>query len=44
MAEHRIEKDTFGDIEVPADRLWGAQTAALAAELQDLRASACRAS
>lgn len=23
----RIEKDTFGPIEVPADRLWGAQTA-----------------
>jgi fumarate hydratase, class II len=23
---HRIEKDTFGPIEVPADRLWGAQT------------------
>src|SRR3569832_2960515 len=22
----RIEKDTFGPIEVPADRLWGAQT------------------
>jgi fumarate hydratase class II len=26
MSEHRIEKDTFGPIEVPADRLWGAQT------------------
>jgi fumarate hydratase, class II len=26
MAEQRIEKDTFGDIAVPADRLWGAQT------------------
>jgi fumarate hydratase class II len=23
---HRIEKDTFGPIEVPAQRLWGAQT------------------
>ena len=22
----RIERDTFGDISVPADRLWGAQT------------------
>src|SRR5262245_20850280 len=22
----RIERDTFGEIEVPADRLWGAQT------------------
>ncbi|MFL5397835.1 MAG: lyase family protein, partial [Myxococcales bacterium] len=22
----RIEKDTFGNIEVPAERLWGAQT------------------
>ncbi len=26
MAKVRIERDTFGDIEVPADRLWGAQT------------------
>ena len=26
MAEMRIEKDTFGPIEVPAARLWGAQT------------------
>jgi len=26
MAGTRIESDTFGDIEVPADRLWGAQT------------------
>jgi fumarate hydratase class II len=26
MTEQRIEKDTFGDIAVPADRLWGAQT------------------
>jgi fumarate hydratase, class II len=26
MAATRIEKDTFGPIEVPADRLWGAQT------------------
>ena len=26
MTEHRIEKDTFGDIAVPVDRLWGAQT------------------
>lgn len=24
--EHRIEKDTMGEVEVPADRLWGAQT------------------
>ncbi|MDB5962407.1 MAG: fumC [Massilia sp.] len=24
--EHRIEKDSFGPIEVPADKLWGAQT------------------
>ncbi|VWX63437.1 fumarate hydratase (fumarase C),aerobic Class II [Burkholderiales bacterium 8X] len=23
---HRVERDTFGPIEVPADRLWGAQT------------------
>ncbi|MFI5290586.1 MAG: class II fumarate hydratase, partial [Polyangia bacterium] len=26
MGDFRIERDTFGDIEVPADRLWGAQT------------------
>ena len=26
MAKVRIERDTFGNIEVAADRLWGAQT------------------
>ena len=26
MSGVRIERDTFGEIEVPADRLWGAQT------------------
>jgi fumarate hydratase, class II len=26
MAKFRIERDTFGDIEVPAEHLWGAQT------------------
>ena len=26
MSQIRTERDTFGDIEVPADRLWGAQT------------------
>ena len=26
MKSERIEKDTFGEIAVPADRLWGAQT------------------
>ncbi|MDO6406083.1 class II fumarate hydratase [Pantoea phytobeneficialis] len=26
MAAHRIEKDSMGPIEVPADKLWGAQT------------------
>ena len=26
MAKIRIERDTFGNIEVPADQLWGAQT------------------
>jgi fumarate hydratase class II len=26
MAEARIERDTFGEIAVPTDRLWGAQT------------------
>ncbi len=24
--EHRIEKDTMGDVKVPADKFWGAQT------------------
>lgn len=26
MSEYRIEKDSMGEIKVPADRLWGAQT------------------
>src|SRR6266481_2123996 len=26
MAEFRLERDSFGEIRVPADRLWGAQT------------------
>ena len=26
MPDHRLEHDTFGEIAVPADRLWGAQT------------------
>jgi fumarate hydratase, class II len=26
MSQYRIERDTFGNIEVPADKLWGAQT------------------
>ena len=26
MSDHRIEKDTFGEISVAAERLWGAQT------------------
>ena len=26
MADKRIETDTFGPIEVPADHYWGAQT------------------
>jgi fumarate hydratase class II len=26
MGDHRIERDTFGPIEVPAEALWGAQT------------------
>jgi fumarate hydratase class II len=35
----RIERDTFGEIEVPADRLWGAQTQR---SLQNFRISAER--
>jgi fumarate hydratase class II len=26
MMDHRIEKDTLGEVQVPADRYWGAQT------------------
>ncbi|MDJ0546239.1 MAG: class II fumarate hydratase, partial [Microcystis sp. M53601_WE4] len=26
MTEFRIEKDSMGEIPVPADKLWGAQT------------------
>lgn len=26
MMDYRIEKDTMGDVKVPADKLWGAQT------------------
>src|SRR5712692_3408044 len=26
MADYRVEHDTFGDIRVPAEKLWGAQT------------------
>src|ERR1700694_1187150 len=26
MTDYRIEKDTLGDVKVPADALWGAQT------------------
>jgi fumarate hydratase, class II len=26
MSDHRIEKDTIGEVRVPADRYWGAQT------------------
>ncbi|KNE68177.1 fumarate hydratase, mitochondrial [Allomyces macrogynus ATCC 38327] len=26
QTEHRIERDTFGDVKVPADKYWGAQT------------------
>ncbi|WP_227537014.1 hypothetical protein, partial [Klebsiella pneumoniae] len=26
MTTHRSEKDSMGAIEVPADKLWGAQT------------------
>ena len=26
MSGSRLEKDSFGTIEVPAERLWGAQT------------------
>ena len=26
VMEYRIERDTMGEIQVPADKLWGAQT------------------
>ena len=25
--KYRVEKDTMGEVKVPADKLWGAQTA-----------------
>ena len=31
MTETRTETNSFGPLEVPADKYWGAQTAALAA-------------
>ena len=44
MGGTRIEKDTFGPIEVPADRLWGAQTQRSLQNFAHLRPSGCRAS
>jgi len=38
----RIESDSMGKVEVPADRLLGRADPALAAELQDRRGGACR--
>lgn len=26
MMDYRIEKDTMGEVKVPADKYWGAQT------------------
>lgn len=26
MTEYRIERDSFGELQVPADKYWGAQT------------------
>ena len=43
MATTRIERDAFGEIEVPAERLWGAQTQRSLHALPDLhRAHAAR--
>ena len=38
----RTERDTMGEVEVPADRYWGAQTQRSLAELQDWGPSGCR--
>lgn len=40
----RIEHDTFGEIEVPADKYWGAQTEEVNAISQLVRAYANRSS
>ena len=40
----RIERDTFGHIEVPAERLWGAQTQRSPRSTSGSRASGCRPS
>jgi fumarate hydratase class II len=42
MSEFRIETDSIGEMQVPADRYWGAQTAALADEFPDRCARGCR--
>ena len=39
----RIEHDTFGPIEVPADRLWGAQTQRSLQNFRHLGRAPCRA-
>ena len=41
-AKTRTETDTFGPIEVPADRYWGAQTERSLPQFPHRRASACR--
>ena len=40
----RIEHDTFGEIEVPADKYWGAQTERSKRNFQLVRAYANRSS
>lgn len=37
--KHRVERDTFGELQVPADRYWGAQTQRYAIAFQKIRAS-----
>ena len=39
----RIERDSMGEIEVPADRYWGAQTQRSLARTSGSAPSACRA-
>ena len=37
--EYRIEKDTMGEMRVPADKYWGAQTEPVMQVLPDVKLS-----
>ena len=41
--DFRVEHDSMGELQVPADALWGAQTQRAVREFPDQRAARCRA-